>query len=165
LLAAKFRLTHGTFSLEEQQSTPPLKLDEPFTWQAAGQCLGLVSSQADRWHLHVPFWLPIEYDLAMHRRATPLFLQQRYPFLFDQEIEVSLPTGRKVALPAPQENTEAPLRWKIEWIQPGERTILARFQVELARGDLAVEEVGALQSQLGKLLTFLAEGATFGAEF
>jgi hypothetical protein len=161
LLAAAFRPSAGVFSLSKQSATPASRLEEDFALQAEGQCLGLVSVVDGRQLMRSPFWLPKEWELALPPRAMPLFLNQGYPLTLDEEIEITLPAGAKqVVLPPVQESTAQPLRWKVEWTKNGARSVRARLQLALARGELAAQEAPELQKQLRQLLTALANGAS-----
>jgi hypothetical protein len=162
LLAARFRPASGVFALEEQRSTPVSALESDFSWDAEGTHFGAMAESDGTWRLHAPFWLPRQWDLALNRRSTALFLNQGYPLVLDQELEFVLPNGAKPgALPGVKENNEPPLRWKTEWLNAGEDTRLrARLRVELVRGELTLDETSAFQKQLRELLTALAAGAT-----
>ncbi|MBI2925360.1 MAG: DUF3857 domain-containing protein [Verrucomicrobia bacterium] len=164
LLSARCRLAAGALSLAKQHFTSPARLDEDFAWQAEGQLIGLSSGEAGRWLLRAPFWLPEEWDLALHPRKTPLFLNAGYPLTLDEEIEIQLPSGaEQIRLPAVKENSHGPLVWKIEWTPAGEGRVRARLRVELPRGELAGQDVGELQRQLRELLTFVGHTASFVA--
>src|SRR5713226_9446155 len=66
--------------------------------------------------LHSPFWLPKEWDLALHQRKGALFLNEGYPLTLDEEFAFELPTKVQVfELPGLAENDQEPLRWRIEW--------------------------------------------------
>lgn len=162
LLANKFRLTAGSFSLSQQSFTDVSKLDEDFAWQAQGEGVGLWSDAGGRWLLRAPFWVPKEWDVALHPRRTPLFLNEGYPLALEQEIEFALPpNARDILLPHAKQNRSDPLRWQLDWSKAGDATVRARLRVELRSGELP--EAAALQNQLRQLLTALASGVIFSA--
>ena len=159
LLAADFRLSAGTFGLTKQRATPASKLDEDFAWQADGECGGLISVEPGQWRIRAPFWLPRQWELALHRRTQPLYLNQGYPLILDQEVVLALPAGGKPpVLPALQESPGEPLPWKIEWTQPDGQSVRARLHVELPRAELDAAEALRLQNQLRGLLESLGQG-------
>lgn len=187
VLAARFRPVAGSFALEHQSASLVSALDEDFTWQAEGAFIGLSfinpsaqlptippfqSSNAPSLHpsttpssisLHAPFWLPKEWDLALHRRKSALYLNQGYPLTLKEEAQFSLPQGAKPGeLPGVSENTKPPLRWRIEWSRrDGTEAdkLTASFRAELVRGELSDAETPMFQAQLRDLLTALAVGA------
>ena len=161
LLAAHFQPAAGVFGLEKQTFTSVSALGEDFEWHAEGACIAIHSRSDGKWTLRAPFWLPKEWNLALHQRKTALFLNQGYPVTLDEEFTFTLPEkAPQLILPAVRENTEAPLHWKIDWAKM-DRTIIARLHVELARGGLSSSETPALQPQLRALFTSLAAGSTF----
>jgi hypothetical protein len=161
VLTAKFQPAAGVFELEQQSFTPVSALSENFAWSAEGKCVGLLSATGGKGQLRAPFWLPREWELALHRRKSALFLNQGYPLRLDEEIELSLPaTAQQVLLPAAVENPSEPLRWQVEWSKSGDK-VIARLRVELARGELSLADTPALQKQLRELLSALAAGASF----
>ena len=160
LLAARFKPVAGSFALDKQSATSISALDENFSWQADGTLLGLGSVSADKWLLRAPFWVPKEWDLALHRRQMPLFLNQGYPLTLEEELEFSLSEkGKSVALPAVAENDAEPLRWRIEWTKGTDEKLVVRFRAELRRGDLSDAETRTFQKQLRQLLAALAREA------
>jgi hypothetical protein len=64
-------------------------------------------------------------------------------------------------LPAVAENNQGPLRWKMQWIQQGDRLVTAQFKSELVSGELTASETLALQKQLRSLLAALSKEASF----
>src|SRR5258707_6686785 len=112
-----------------------------------------------------PFWLPKEWDLALHRRKSALFLNQGYPLGIEQEFEFTLPPeAQAVSVPEMMENKAAPLRWKIEWVKPGKGKLLASLHTELLRGELSSKETPQFQQQLRELLAATANAATFSSQ-
>jgi len=164
LLAAKFRPVAGAFVLEKQIATPVAALDENFTWRGEGAFVGLAYGAGGKWQLHSPFWLPKEWDLALHRRKTALFLNEGYPLMLEEEFEFALPAkAQPAALPEVMENMQEPLRWKLEWVRVGDDKLAARLRAELARGELSRAETPVLQKQLRALLSALGASASFSA--
>jgi hypothetical protein len=164
LLAVKFRPASGAFALESQSATSVAALNEDFTWRAAGTCVGLFSRAGGGAVLHGPFWLPKEWDLALHRRKAALYLNQGYPLTVEEEFEFALPPkAQPAALPGVRESNTAPLRWRVEWTKLGDDKVVARMRAELARGELTAAETPVVQQQLRELMTALAAGASLPA--
>jgi transglutaminase-like putative cysteine protease len=164
LLAAQFRPAAGSFALETQGATSVAALNEDFAWHATGTCVGLWSTAGGSRWLRAPFWLPKEWDLALHRRKAGLYLNQGYPLMLEEEFEFILPAETQPGvLPGVSENKSAPLRWRIEWAKIGNDKLSARMRAELAGGELSPAETPALQKQLRELLAALAGGASFAA--
>jgi hypothetical protein len=186
LLAAKYRPAAGSFALESQSATSVAALNEDFTWRAAGACVALLAETVGAWSvergasarsdaprsdaptlgrlLRAPFWLPKEWDLALHHRKAGLYLNLGYPLTLDEEFEFALPAkAQPAALPGVKENTDAPLRWRVEWTMLGEDRLVARLRAKLACGELTVAETPLVQRQLRELLAALAAGASLPA--
>jgi len=162
LLATRFRPAAGTFALEKQTATSVSALEKDFAWQAEGTWVGLGSAAGGKWLMHAPFWLPREWDLALHHRHAPLFLNQGYPLKLSEEFEVKLPAKAQLAaLPGITENEQDPLRWRIEWTRVGDDKLVARLQAELARGELSAADTPVLQRQLQALFAALGADVTF----
>jgi hypothetical protein len=163
ILAASMRPSAGSFALEKQTGSPVSALDQDFSWSATGSFVGLSGVAGTKRFLRLPFWLPREWEAALHRRESPLVLNLGYPLRLEQEIEINLPCDpASVTLPAPQEDTNPPLRWRIEWRPPGEGSKwTAHFTAELATGEFSASETTAFRKQLRGLLAALAEGITF----
>ncbi|MCX6914550.1 MAG: transglutaminase-like domain-containing protein, partial [Verrucomicrobia bacterium] len=114
--------------------------------------------------LRAPFWLPKEWDLALHHRKAGLYLNMGYPLTLDEEFEFALPAkAQPTDLPGVKENSTAPLRWRVEWTKLGDDRLVARLRAELACGELTVAETPVVQRQLRELLTALAAGAQLSA--
>jgi len=164
LLAAKYRPAAGSFALESQTATSVAALNEDFAWHAVGTCVGLFSKVGDGGLLRAPFWLPKEWDLALHHRKAALYLNLGYPLTLEEEFEFTLPAKAQPAvLPGVRENTTAPLRWRVDWTKLGDDRLLARMRAELARGELTVVETPTVQQQLRELMAALAAGASLPA--
>ena len=159
LLAAQFRLANGSFAMDKQTFTPASALNEEFGWSATGQIIGIASDNSRL--LRPPFWVPREWDSALHRRTTPLYLNQGYPLTLDETITFALPTGTSGTGPtATSENVQPPLRWKLAWSHHVDEQLVATLRVELSDGELSAEETVAFQQQLRALLDALARGAS-----
>jgi transglutaminase-like putative cysteine protease len=164
LLAARFRPAAGSFALEDQTGSSVAALDENFSWRAEGQCVGISAAVAGKRSLRAPFWIPKEWDLALHRRKAPLFLNRGYPLLLREELEFKLPSsGQSLSLPGMKENKEPPLRWRIEWAKLADDKLAANFSAECAVGELPEADTKVFQQQLSALLAALAESASFSA--
>jgi transglutaminase-like putative cysteine protease len=164
MLAAKLRPATGSFALESQRASSVAALNEDFTWQANGAGVGLFSTAGSNGLIRAPFWLPKEWDLALHRRRSGLYLNQGYPLTLEEEFAFSLPAwAQPVVLPGAKENDTAPLRWRVEWTRISNEKLSARMRVELARGELSPSETPALQQQLRGLVAALAGGAAVPA--
>jgi hypothetical protein len=160
--------------LEKQSSSSVSALDENFSWQAEGAFIGLCSPlptiqhsdtpslhHSNPFSLHAPFWLPKEWDLALHHRQGTLFLNQGYPLTLNEDFEFTLAAkSEPVVVPGVTENKTAPLRWRIEWVKVGDAKLAAHLRLELVRGELSTDETGAFQEQLRALLAAMAGGAT-----
>jgi len=183
LLAGKYRPVAGSFALESQDATSVAALNEDFIWRAAGTCVGLLVETVGAWSvergasarsdaprsdaptlgrlLRAPFWLPKEWDLALHHRKAGLYLNMGYPLTLDEEFEFALPAkAQPTDLPGVKENSTAPLRWRVEWTKLGDDRLVARLRAELVCGELTVAETPVVQRQLRELLTALAAGAS-----
>jgi hypothetical protein len=161
LLEARFRPVNGAFALDKQTSTAVSALGENFTWTAEGTFVGALSGSSSNRTLRAPFWLPREWELALHHRKAPLYLNQGYPLLLEEEFEFSLPpkTG-PVTLPADCQNVAKPLKWRLTWKKADETRLTASFRAELAHGELNEAQTDAIQKQLRSLLTALATSAS-----
>ena len=164
LLTAKFHPTAGSFALESQSATSVAALNEGFAWRAGGTCVGLCSTAGKSGLLRAPFWLPKEWDLALHRRKAGLYLNMGYPLTLEEEFEFALPpNAQPSALPGVKESNAAPLRWRVEWTKLAEGRLAARLRAELASGELTAMETPVFQKQLRELLAALAAGADLPA--
>jgi hypothetical protein len=159
LLAAKFRLANGSFSLGEQSFSAVSALQTNFTLRLEGDVSGscFTDEKGQQVSLRPPFWLPMEWDAALHRRLTGLFFNQGYPMQLDETIEWEMPGGRMSA-PVTRDNKQGPLTWKLQWRQDG-AVVAARLQAELTSGEITASEVPILQAQLRRLFAALAAGA------
>jgi hypothetical protein len=161
LLSAKLRPAAGSFALDRQSFTSVAALDEDFEWQAEGSFVGLYASAGAGGVLRAPFWLPKEWDVALHRRKAALCLNVGYPLTLEEEYTFAFPDSlKRLALPGVRENNAGPLRWRVEWTKLGDSKIAARLRVELAGGDVTEAETPMLQGQLRTLLAVLAGGAS-----
>ena len=157
LLGAKLRPAAGSFALEKQVSSSIAALDEDFSVRVEGAWIGGCSMSAGASLLRPPFWLPREFELALNRRTSGLFLNQGYPLTLDEEFEITLLPGTKPGpLPGISESKAGALRWKIEWTKVKDDKLAARLRLELARGEFASAETPALQKQLREFLSALA---------
>ena len=163
LLTARFRPVSGVLALERQHSSSASALDENFSWEAQGNWVGLVRSSrispsAAPIQIHSPFWVPKEWDLALHHRKNALFLNEGYPLTLEEDFEFTLPgkTGSG-DLPAVSESGDSPLRWKLTWARVGDDKLAARLRVEMAQGELSVADTSVFQKQLSALLSALEE--------
>jgi hypothetical protein len=155
LLAMKLRPVAGAFAMTKQSFTPVSALEENFAWRAEGTWTGLNPAT-----LAAPFWLPEEWDSALHARTGPLFLNQGYPLRLDEVVEFA--AGKKpAALPAAAENASPPLRWSVQWGRGRDSGFRALLRIELPSGEIPVEQVPVFQRQLRALLNALAAGVNF----
>jgi hypothetical protein len=160
VLAELLRPTAGTFALRRQQHSAPGALTTDFTWKAEGRFPGLVETlPAGTGLVRAPFWLPVEWDLAAHPRRSRLFLNQGYPLVLHQEVEISLPMDHDVALPLAQEQTGGPLRFRTAWARPTPERLRATLDVELPRGEMDGGDTAAFPSALERLRQALASSA------
>ena len=115
--------------------------------------------------LRAPFWLPKEWELALHRRHAGLYLDQGYPLTLEEEFVFALPAqAQPRSLPGVSENKTDPLHWRVEWATIGDGKLAARLHVELKRGQFSAAETPGLQQQLRELLAALAGGANWSAQ-
>ena len=149
VLTAKFRTANGTFSMDKQTYSSVSALSENFNWQAEGRIIGAVEVADDkRLILRAPFWLPTEWDVALHRRSSGLLLNFGYPLVIDEAVEFHLPPEMtKFNVPAIRENKEGPMKWKLSW-QKVDQNIRAHLEVELSSGELTDAEAKEFQNQL-----------------
>ena len=164
LLGGHFQPVAGAFALENQHFTAISALGENFEWQGEGKCVGICSRAENKWTLRAPFWLPKEWSVALHHRNSPLFLNQGYPIILEEEIELALPkSAQQIRLPSPRHNPTQPLRWKIDWVTATEGKLTGRLEVELAQGELSRSETPVFQEQLRSLMSALAGNIGFSA--
>jgi hypothetical protein len=162
ILSLKFRPVAGEFGMETQNYTSLSALDQDLSWKGQGGWVGLAFVKSNTCIVHSPFWLPREWDAALHRRKGPLFLNQGYPLTLQEQIELSLPPGAQVdVLPDVSSGQAPPLRWRVEWAKVNHDKLVARFQAELAKGELSLPETQSFQQQLRSLLSTLAADASF----
>jgi len=155
LIGVHNRPSAGSFALDAQTNSAVSALDQDFSCRAQGSWLGLFSAASRT--LQSPFWLPKEWDLAVNRRTSGLFLNQGYPLTLDQQMLLTLPAGVKsLTLPAVRENEKGPLRWKIEWARVGQNKLLAKFNAELEKGEISAADVPVVQNELRTLLAALS---------
>ncbi|MEO7300809.1 MAG: DUF3857 domain-containing protein, partial [Verrucomicrobiota bacterium] len=161
LLSAKFRMANSSFSLDKQTYSPISALSKNFSLQMDGKITGgnSVLPAGKSFLLKAPFWIPTEWEVALHRRSAGLFLNQGYPLGLDESVEFELPPNLKnISTPASRENKEAPLKWKVVWQRNGIH-LIAKLNTELGSGEISAKEVPALQNQIRNLLSALAVGA------
>ena len=166
----------GLFSLDRQEASDPGDLATDFSWRAEGRLSGLqagggdLESGATRHWIQAPLWWPEEWEAALHRRQTPLLLNQGYPLRLTQELDLELPPGARIReSPEPRQGGEGPLRWQLEW-QPlegrrasaGERAgWRVRLEIELATGELDATATEIFQRQARLLRGALGRGAWY----
>ncbi|MEP6662253.1 MAG: DUF3857 and transglutaminase domain-containing protein [Verrucomicrobiota bacterium] len=161
LLGAKFRMPNASFILDRQNYSPISALSENFNLRMEGKILGANSFLPAQKTLALSalFWIPTEWEVALHHRSAGLFLNEGYPISLEETVEFELPFDHKsISLPPSRENQEAPLKWKIDW-QSGGTNLTARFHAELDTGEISASEVPAFQEQIRRLFSALAAGA------
>jgi transglutaminase-like putative cysteine protease len=164
VLGEIFRPTAGDFALVRQVHTAPAALGADFTWQGAGRFPGLaVSLPTGARLVRAPFWLPTEWDLATHERRSRLFLNQGYPLMLHQEVEISLSREEDVTLPQGREETEGPLRFRTTWTRSAPDVLRATLDVEMRRGEMDAGETSAFPAKLERLRQAAASGALLAA--
>ncbi len=89
-----FALPRALLPWKPRSATSVAALNEDFAWHATGTCVGLCSTAGGSRLLRAPFWLPKEWDLALHRRKAGLYLNQGYPLTLEEEFEFALPPKR-----------------------------------------------------------------------
>jgi hypothetical protein len=156
LLSTKLQPIAGTFAMEHQTTTRVSALDEEFSSQVDWTWIGGAARNTGKWLLHAPFWIPKEWQVALRRRTSPLFLNDGYPLTLDQEFEFTLPPKAELeSLPGVSQNRAGPLQWRAEWAKLGHDKLSAKFHAELPRGELSLAETVELQKQLRELLAAL----------
>ena len=124
--------------------------------------MGLCAAGEDRHELHSPFWVPKEWDQALNRRNSPLFLNEGYPLTLDEHFAFALPAKiASVGLPPTQFEEGEPLRWRVEWARIGDDKLVAKFHAELARGELSPSDTAKVQQQIRSLFSALGRDASF----
>lgn len=161
LLGLGFRPTAGAFELARQEHTPVPALSQAFRWNADGRFRGLAAQHGDQRFVRAPFWLPDGWELALAPRTTGLALNQGYPLLFEQRLELRLPEGAgRLLLPPAAARREGPLRFALEW-SAAEGRALGLLRLELPSGEIPAGDVERFQDALRALLAASAEGPTF----
>jgi hypothetical protein len=164
LTAAGWRVVAGGFAMASQSHPAPSELALPFTVESAGSWSGLHVELPDgRWLQRAPWWIPADWDIALHRRTLPLRLHQGYPLRLEQEARVLLPAGvRDLRLPRTAGGgKDGPLSWTVTWERAGNDALRAGLRVELDAGELDSAATARLQSELRRMLNALGEGALF----
>jgi hypothetical protein len=156
----------GAFALTSQSHTPVGALQQEFAWRGEGAFHGLLAPLRGRdgsvRALQAPFWLPRDWDLALHRRRSPLFLNQGYPLVLEETVEVALPPSADVLpLPAALSGEGGPLRWRVAWSRGDGPRLVGRLELRLASGELTWEETVAFQEQVRALHAALADGPAY----
>ncbi len=161
LLARLLRPLTGFFALNEQLATRVSALEESFSCQLQGSWIGGISLRESKYLLAAPFWIPNQWNLALHHRKSPLFLNDGYPLMLEEEFEFKLPPqSRLEPLPAVNENKSGQLQWRAEWTKVDNDKILARFHAELLSPELSAEGTLDFQNQLRRLLLALGTGVS-----
>src|ERR1044071_8321123 len=162
LLGEKYKPINGACAVDAQSSTEISGLDEDFSEKMEGTWLAGASLIAGKWVVHAPFWIPKEWEVALHQRENPIFLNQGYPLSLEEEFEFCLPPKVELGpLVSLRQRLQGPLRWTSEWARVGNDKLSARFHAELAHGQLSLSESAEFQKQLRELLMAFAGGNTF----
>jgi hypothetical protein len=163
ILGELLRPAAGALGLKSQTHTPPLVLGQDFRWQGRGTMAGLESALPGGARLlRAPFWLPRDWEAAVHPRRSGLFVHDGYPLRLEQTVDVELPAGaREVALPEAVEQAQGPLRFKSAWTRDATGVVRARLEIEAARGEIGPAETGAFQDALRRLMGVVAQGVTY----
>lgn len=156
---ADFRLLNATFALEKQTFTSPSDLSRDFTLDARGKAVSVVDPQAGS--IRVPVFLPGEWNLALHARREPLFLNDGYPMLIRQHVEVTLPPGANgLRLPPNARHVEGPLRWSVA-ASTRDNVLLVKLECELVEAELSREQTRAFQEQVRSLFNAVSRPVAF----
>jgi hypothetical protein len=170
-LSARYRLSAGSFALEKQAATPVAALDKNFTWRGEGNCVGVCQrilsatsksdDAANPYSIRPSFWLPKEWDLALNRRRSALFLNRGYPLTLDEELVFTLPAkSRVVGLPSPTGGAIGSFHWRLEWGKSDDSRITATLHTEVSTGELSVEQTSLFQRELRALVAAVNGGFT-----
>ena len=174
-LSHRYRISAGSFALHKQSATSVAALDQEFAWHAQGSLIGTCSylpneitnsdratRTAQRASIRPSFWLPKEWDVALHHRKSGLFLNQGYPLTLDEQLDFALPSGSQVVgLATPAGAQQGPLKWKLEWTKAGDAKLRAALHAELSRGEISAAETSSLQETLRGLITAANANVTF----
>jgi transglutaminase-like putative cysteine protease len=167
VLSSEFALANGLFALTNQKFTSPSQLDRGFLLEMEGTLIGICEREGSDAVVRSAFWMPAEWMVALHQRDAPLFLNEGYPLLLKQSVEIKLPPDSSPSrLPPRQESTDGPLRWSLSW-QRGFPTdsagkyVAANLECELLKPELSREETVQFQKQARELFNALARTATF----
>jgi hypothetical protein len=167
VLSTEFALVNGFFALTNQKLTSPSDLDRDFLLEMEGTLIGICEREGADAVMRSAFWMPAEWVVALHARHEPLFLNEGYPLLLNQRVQIKLPADSSPPrLPPRQQSTNGPLRWSLAW-QDAIRThspgkyVAANLECELLKPELSGEETVQFQKQARELLNALAHTATF----
>jgi hypothetical protein len=157
LLNERYRPVSSSFALERQTNTPVSDKDQNFQWHGTGTVIGLVAISGNQCTVHCPFWLPKEWEFALNRRQAPLFLNDGYPLVLEEEIQIGLPPGTEhLVLPPASHNDQGSLHWDMGWSQAEDGKLVAKLHTELRQGHLSREETAQFQKQARDLFASLA---------
>jgi hypothetical protein len=161
LLGLGFRPSAGAFELARQEHTPVPALSQAFRWTGEGRFHGVAAQHAGESLVRAPFWLPADWDLALAPRTTGLTLNQGYPLVLEQRVELRLPEGAEhLTLPPSAARRDGPLRFDIAWSAAADRT-RAVLRLELPSGEIPADEAPRFQDALRALLAGVAQGPSF----
>jgi hypothetical protein len=163
ILGSSYHPTAGSFAQLRQDHSSAADLGSEFSLTASGRFAGLVSHLGEGDLVRAPFWIPDEWEGALDARTAPLFLNEGYPLVLEERVDLGLPAGaRALRLPPIQESTAPPLRYRLEW-SGGPSGGTAALRVELTTGDLGTDLTTSFQEQLRGLLAALAQGLSYAS--
>jgi hypothetical protein len=167
VLNGELVIANGFFALTNQKFTSPSDLDRDFFLEMEGTLIGIWEREASDAVVRSAFWMPAEWMVALHARDKPLFLNEGYPLLLNQSVQIKLPSDSSPArLPPRQQSTQGPLRWSLAWQHPYQthspgKYVAANLECELLKAELSREETVQFQKQARELFNALAQTATF----
>jgi hypothetical protein len=162
LLNGAFALANGLFALKNQKFTSPSDLDRDFVLTMDGTSIGICERQGSEAILRSAFWIPTEWMAALHGRDKPLFLNDGYPLLLKQRLEMKVPFDvSHPRLPREEHSKNGPLHWSLVWSHTSEKGVVGRLECELLKPELSREETIQFQKQARELLGALAQTAAF----
>jgi hypothetical protein len=156
LLSSSLRLASGSFALQSQNCTSPSDLERNFQVDSTGSVIGMCAFDETNGFLISPLFVPSEWTVALHARRQPLFLNDGYPLMLSERAEIKLPAGARVELPHEARSNENPLRWSLAWSKHRDDVVLVRFDCELTKAELSMQETTQFQRQLRHLFTVLS---------
>ncbi len=161
LVTGDMQPSTGVFALRKQTHSPISDLDSTFSFDGEGDFVqGILTSIPHHGVLlKAPFWFPVEWTQALHRRTGAMMLHQGYPLRMEQTVEIEFPSALSPTSPLPVlQGGGTPLQWKITWEHPSANLLKAHLEVNLTSSEIPASQVDLFQSQLRSFLENLSQG-------